>query len=99
MGESISGGGVPSFSWAMPATVSSTYPEDNSWLGSSAWLPSGPWGFSSQSPKRLLHSPSVDARIHCLGNPKKALPIYMSRLQNEASHNCIIGVGRRTIHI
>src|SRR5258708_5153791 len=46
-----------------------------------------------------LADSSVDAKDLCLRNPKKALPIYMSRLKNKASHKCIIGVGRRTIHI
>ena len=35
----------------------------------------------------------VDARICVSMNPRKALPIYMSRLQNKASHQCIIGSG------
>ncbi len=35
---------------------------------------------------------SEDARIHWFGNPQKALPIYRSRLQNEANHKCIAGV-------
>ncbi len=34
----------------------------------------------------------VDTRIRWLRNPKKALPIYGSRLQNEANHKCITGV-------
>ncbi len=40
---------------------------------------------------------SVDTRICEAVNPKIALPIYVSRLKNEASHKCIIGVDRRTV--
>src|SRR5260221_12763 len=40
----------------------------------------------------------VDAKDPCLGNPKKALPIYKSRLKNEANHKCIIGINGRTIY-
>ncbi len=29
---------------------------------------------------------------------KNALPIYKSRLQNEANHECIIGIIDRTVH-
>src|SRR5258707_13302782 len=32
----------------------------------------------------------VDTKILELRNPKKALPIYRSGLQNEASHRCIV---------
>src|SRR5258708_35088349 len=42
--------------------------------------------------QHILELASVDTRIRWLGNPKKALPIYRSRLQNEANHKCIAGV-------
>src|SRR5258707_14780128 len=35
----------------------------------------------------------VDTRIHWLGNPMQAPPICKSRLQSEANHECIAGVG------
>ncbi len=44
------------------------------------------------NPQHTLELASVDTRICKLGNPKKALPIYGSRLQSEANHKCIAGV-------
>src|SRR5258708_18616043 len=55
--------------------------------------------FQSNQSRPSSDKASVDAKDPCLGNPKKALTIYKSRLKNEANHACIIGAGRRTIHI
>src|SRR5258708_10540027 len=40
-----------------------------------------------------LYVGSVDARICWFGNPMQAPPICKSRLQSEANHECIVGVG------
>ncbi len=52
-----------------------------------SWVPS-----HSKKSLATRKQTDVDARICWLGNPKKALPIYGSRLQNEANHKCIAGV-------
>src|SRR5258707_15864720 len=41
----------------------------------------------------------VDARICWLRNPMQAPPICESRLQSEANHECITGVGSETVSI
>ena len=67
-------------------------PRGGCWLVSSS---NGVWCIAAW----ILLLYAVDTKDLCLRNPMKALPIYKSRLKNEANHKCIVGVGRRTVHI
>src|SRR5258708_31714150 len=54
--------------------------------------------WTSLQEDRKCQDTSVDARIRWLRNPMQAPPICKSRLQSEANHKCITGVGSETVH-